>query len=240
MQGGHNKMSEESSKINVQTRIGHFARYINKYGRRNQYTRLGIDGVRRTFSDGEWIEIPEADARWYESQSKDNVTWEYKTDTVVLETTHNYVRFTGLNGKTVAEIPQYDKDERGDVILNTRRDYTLPKDVWVYCNPKDAAYFKRMAGVNTFIEFEDIVLPTTVNAPIKFVKTKPSQYAIDVYDDLRDKGALKFGSILYDKVGEPPKQKVVKKVVKKVAKKKKVKTKPTKKIKKKIIKEDKE
>jgi len=233
MQGGL-KMSD-TVETKVESRTAYFAKYINRYGRRNMYSKRGADGIRRSFPDGEWVEIAEGDARWFESQAKDNATWEYKTDTVVIEDTHHYVRFLGVSGKTVAEIPQYDKDESGDVILKTRRDYKLPKGIWVYCNPKDAPYFQRMAGVNAWIEFEDIVLPSTVQAPIKFVQQTPSQYAAEVYDDLRDKGALKFGSILYDKVGEAPKQKVVKKVVKKVAKK------PKKKIKKKkIIKEDKE
>jgi|TARA_R100000479_G_scaffold85612_1_gene41703 hypothetical protein len=198
MQGGH-KMSE-TVENKVEKKVAFFARYINRYGRRNMYTKLGRDGIRRSFADGEWVEVHPDDARWFESQAKDNATWEFKTDEVVLETEHNYVIFLGVGTKTVLEIPQYDKDEYGDAILKTKRDYKLPKDVWIFVNPKDAQYFRRMASVNDFVKFEEIKLPTTIQPPIKFSGQTPEQYQIDVYADIRESGALKGGSILFDKV----------------------------------------
>lgn len=218
MQGGH-KMSD-TVDIEVKKRTAYFARYINRYGRRNMYTKLGRDGIRRSFMDGEWVEIAADDATWFENQAKDNATWEYRTDEVVEEIEHNYVMFTGTGTKTVLEIPQYDKDEYGDAILKTKRDYKLPKDTWIYCNPKDAQYFRRMAGVNYFVDFQEITLPTTVQPPIKFVGQTPQEYQIDVYADIRESGASKGGSIIYDKViGVKTEVKAVKEVVENVVEK---------------------
>ena len=217
----------ETVENKVEKKVAFFARYINRYGRRNMYTKLGRDGIRRSFADGEWVEVHPDDARWFESQAKDNATWEFKTDEVVLETEHNYVIFLGVGTKTVLEIPQYDKDEYGDAILKTKRDYKLPKDVWIFVNPKDAQYFRRMASVNDFVKFEEIKLPTTIQPPIKFSGQTPAEYQIDVYQVIGVKTEVREKEEVVEVKAEKTEQSVQKPRPKK--KKKKVKKKPVKK-----------
>ena len=95
-----------------------------------------------------------------------------------------------------------------------------------------------MASVNNFLEFQEIKLPTTVQPPIKFSGQTPAEYQIDVYQDIRESGALKGGSILFDKaIGVKTevreKKEVVEEVVEKVAQPK-AKPKPKKKVKRKV------
>ena len=59
----------DTVETKVESRTAYFAKYINRYGRRNMYSKRGADGIRRSFPDGEWVEIAEGDARWFESFS---------------------------------------------------------------------------------------------------------------------------------------------------------------------------
>lgn len=228
-------MSEDT---NIQTEIGHFAKYINIKGRRNHFTRTMSHGRQVTFEHNQWVRIPEDDVFWFEKTAKNNNFFEYKKEDVLIENTLSYVRFNGMGAKTVATIAQYDKDEFNEVILNTKRDYLFPKGIWILINSKDHSYFNKSAMTTEYFDLQVIKLPSTFVAPLKIESITPRVYEQDIYNDLQEKNAYVSNSLIADKVGS---QKEI--VVEKPKTTSKVQSKPKtikrKKKVKKIIKEDK-
>lgn len=150
------------SELKLGTKLAHFARYM---GFRNSVPHQSSIGNAYILRRENWVEIHEDDIQFFKSKSKVSDDWEYKLDKVKLLDTYYYAMWISNTAKQRVKFSLSDKDNYGNSIPNTLRDYVFPNRTWIKIDERDVRVFNTKAQGNKYWKFEKAYLQQGIQAP---------------------------------------------------------------------------